>query len=88
MKTRCTNPKCDSWERYGGRGISVCKEWMNDFGAFRDWALANGYKAGLSIDRKENDGDYCPENCQWLTVGENSKKARRDNAAKKTSARI
>lgn len=79
MKSRCYNPKIDCWKRYGGRGISMCEEWKNDFAIFRSWALANGYKPGLSIDRKENDGNYTPENCQWLTVSENSKKARKNN---------
>ena len=77
IKTRCTNPQTPCWHRYGGRGISVCNEWMNDFAAFRTWAQASGYKPGLSIDRIDNDGNYCPENCQWLTVSENSKKARK-----------
>lgn len=62
---RCTNPNNAGYSRYGGRGIQVCDEWRNSFKAFRDWALANGYKDGLSIDRRNNDGNYCPENCRW-----------------------
>ena len=82
MKTRCRNPKSPSWERYGGRGIRVCEEWLNDFGSFKDWALSHKYEEGLSIDRIENDGNYCPKNCQWLTLSDNAKKARADQKRK------
>ena len=85
IKSRCTNSKMDCWKRYGGRGIKMCDEWINDFSAFRTWALANGYKPGLTIDRIENDGNYCPENCQWITLSENVKKVRRKERAAKTS---
>jgi hypothetical protein len=67
MKTRCTNSNSTTYARYGGRGISVCDEWMNGFEAFRDWANANGYADNLEIDRKENDGNYEPNNCRWAT---------------------
>lgn len=74
FRQRCNNQNNPSYHRYGGRGITVCDEWKNDFSAFRDWALANGYTDNLTIDRKNNDGAYSPENCRWITKSENSKK--------------
>ena len=73
MRERCTNPNDKRYHRYGGRGISICEEW-GDFAKFMDWSLAHGYKPGLTIDRIDIDRGYCPENCQWLTLVENSKK--------------
>jgi len=73
MKSRCLNPKNKAYKYYGGKGIKICKEWKNNYMMFKNWALANGYKEGLTIDRIDNDGNYCPENCQWLTKSENSR---------------
>ena len=67
MKERCRNPKNKRWERYGGRGISVCAAWSDSFAAFREWALRNGWKKGLEIDRKDNNGNYTPSNCRITT---------------------
>lgn len=75
IKTRCHNPNASNYEFYGGKGVSVCDEWRNDFKAFYDWAMANGYEDNLTIDRKNSDGDYCPENCQWITQSENATRA-------------
>jgi hypothetical protein len=67
MKTRCTNPNAPVFQNYGARGITVCDEWFNNYEAFRDWAMANGYADDLEIDRRENDGNYEPGNCRWVT---------------------
>lgn len=65
IKERCFNSNSKSYENYGGRGITVCAEWKDDFLTFKEWAMRNGYKQGLSIDRKNNNLGYYPENCQW-----------------------
>lgn len=70
IKQRCNNPKCKAYSNYGGRGIKVCDEWEN-FSSFLEWALANGYAAGLEIDRVDPNGNYSPNNCRWITCKEN-----------------
>jgi hypothetical protein len=76
MKNRCYNTKQQNYKWYGGRGITVCDEWLNDYVAFRDWALSHGYLANLSIDRIKNDENYIPDNCRWVTMKEQANNRR------------
>lgn len=73
MKARCFNPKHTHYKNYGGRGIKVCDEWMK-FETFMEWALSNGYKENLELDRIDNDKNYEPNNCQWITHKKNNNK--------------
>lgn len=75
IKTRCLNHNVDNFKYYGGRGITICDEWRDDFQSFYDWAIANGYKEGLTIERKDSDGNYSPQNCEWITLSENATRA-------------
>lgn len=67
MKTRCYNKNNVSYESYGGRGITVCKEWLEGFQAFKDWALENGYQDDLMLERVDNNKGYSPDNCIFAT---------------------
>lgn len=77
MKYRCYGKRnAPMTERhYKSKGISVCDEWIDNWAAFYDWAVTHGYEDDLTIDRIDPNGDYCPENCQWVTRSENSSRA-------------
>lgn len=75
MKNRCMNNKMRGYEYYGGRGISVCKEWLS-FNCFSCWALSNGYNDTLTLDRINVNGNYCPENCRFVSMEVQSKNKR------------
>jgi len=70
MKNRCANPRTDSYEFYGQRGISVCKEWADSFDSFKEWAMSNGYDDKKTIDRVDVNGNYEPSNCRWVGLVE------------------
>lgn len=76
IKQRCCNPNNKDYKNYGARGISVCQEWLDDSSIFIKWALDNGWKIGLHTDRINNDGNYEPNNCQFITNAQNQRNRR------------
>ena len=70
MKNRCYTKGTTSYEKYGAKGVVICDEWREDFMAFYNWALANGYSDELTIDRIDFTGNYEPSNCRWATINE------------------
>lgn len=80
IKKRCYYQKEPQYRYYGAKGVTVCKEWKNNYSEFKNWALKNGFKLGLTIDRINVNGNYCPENCRWIT--------HREQCSNRTSNRI
>lgn len=78
MKNRCYDKNACSYKDYGGRGINVCEEWMNDFENFSNWSFLNGYRDDLTIDRIDVNGNYEPLNCRWITMKEQTRNTRRN----------
>jgi len=79
IRDRCHNCNNARYKDYGGRGIKVCDEWRNSYVNFRNWSLTNGYKENLTIERINNDCDYCPNNVTWIPLYEQAKNTRQNN---------
>lgn len=75
MKNRCYNPNVKSFKNYGAKGVTVCDEWR-EFKSFYDWAVVNGYRDDLTIERKDPFGNYEPSNCEWIPKSEQAKNKR------------
>ncbi len=75
MKNRCGNPNSKDYKWYGGKGVKVCKKWRNDFSKFEKWSFKNGYLPGLTIDRIDEDKNYKPSNCRFISHSENVTRA-------------
>jgi hypothetical protein len=73
MKQRCFNPSDKNYRHYGGKGVSICDAWLSHPILFEEWSLNNGYTEQMTIDRLDSNGNYCPENCQWVTATDNAR---------------
>lgn len=87
MKQRCFNANNKNYKEYGARGITMCDEWKNSFEAFYKWSMANGYdpdapRGKTTIDRIDNDGNYEPQNCRWVSMLKQSENRRRPGSWK------
>lgn len=81
MIQRCCNPNAKNYPRYGGRGVTVCGEWK-EFKKFYEWSKISGYSDNLTIERLDNNGNYCPENCTWITKQKQMRNTRRNHYIK------
>lgn len=94
MHQRCENPKSRDFKWYGAKGVRVCEQWtLTNYEVFRDWALNNGYRAGLTIDRKDPNDHYTPSNCRWVSIQEQQRnktntKGLRSKCKKSTSKHL
>ena len=88
MKQRCHRSTHSSFPFYGGRGITVCREWRESFDAFRDWAEQNGYGPDLQIDRIDNDKGYAPGNCRFVTPEDNCRHKRERKRPIRTNPKL
>jgi hypothetical protein len=79
MKYRCYDTSCKDYRWYGAKGIKICDEWLSNPKSFEIWSLANGYSDGLTIDRFDSEKDYSPDNCQWITQADNTRRAGKVN---------
>lgn len=78
MKYRCYNKNGKDYKNYGGRGIAVCSDWLDNFMSFYNWSMANGYDNNLTIDRIDNDKGYEPNNCRWVDMKQQSRNTRQN----------
>ena len=81
MKARCYNKNVKQYKDYGGRGITVCSKWKDNFSAFQHWAINSGYRDDLTIERIDNNGDYSEDNCKWVTLSEQQGNKRNNHIA-------